>query len=173
MMVATCYKENWSVVFDSSIQRIEEQFQPSQLDNIILLNQPLIQRDEEEEYNNSVLKQILNDVQDAQTRYGRDHEKVAVSYSALGLIRLHMQRDPEAARRCHEYALTIFREKRLAKQIATTLNDIAFCYERLNLPDVALQHYGHSLRIFESERISEDNPQLISTRRAILRMQRR
>ncbi|MGK3736337.1 MAG: tetratricopeptide (TPR) repeat protein [Bacillariaceae sp.] len=171
-MVPTCYKQNWPVVFDSSVQRIEEQFQLPQHDKIILLNQPLIQRDEEES-NNLVLKQILNDVRDAQTRYGRDHEKVADSYNALGLIRVHMQRDPEAARRCHEYALTIFREKQLEKQVATTLNDIAYCYERLNLPCVALQHYEDSLRIFESEMISENNPQMISTRRAILRMQRR
>mmetsp|Transcript_42630 Transcript_42630/g.49168 ORF Transcript_42630/g.49168 Transcript_42630/m.49168 type:complete len:83 (+) Transcript_42630:172-420(+) len=82
-----------------------------------------------------------------------------------------MQHDPEAARICHEYAGTIFREKRLAIKYATTLNDIGYCYERLNLPSVALQYYEDSLRIFESERIS--GSQVISTKRSILRIQRK
>jgi len=171
-MVTNYHEQNFQVIFDSfDVHQMQHQLQQPQHEKIKLLNQPLIRKSEEES-NNPVLKQVLHDLRDAQIRYGKDHAKVGDAYNALGLIRVHMEHDAAGARICHEYALTIFqREKRLAKENATTLNDIAYCYERLNLPGVALQHYEDSLRIFDSERIS--GSQVVSTKRSILRMQRK
>ena len=170
MMVATCYKQNR--VYDSSMQQMQLQVQPQLHQKIILLDQPMIDVHDEES-NNPVLKQILHDLRDAQLRFGKHHQKCADAWNALGLIRVHMQQDAEAAKKCHEYALTIFRERQLAKETATTLNDLGYCYERLNLPEAALQNYQDSLRILESEKLPESHPQVLSTRRAVSRILRR
>mmetsp|Transcript_24585 Transcript_24585/g.67859 ORF Transcript_24585/g.67859 Transcript_24585/m.67859 type:complete len:169 (-) Transcript_24585:1535-2041(-) len=168
-MIATTYEQ--TRVFDSSMQPIQLQIQPMH-QKPVLLEQPTIETHDEES-SNPVLKQVLHDLRDAQLRFGSSHQKCADAWNALGLIRVHMQCDAEAARRCHEYALKIFRQQQLAKETATTLNDLGYCFERLNLPEIALNNYQECLRILESENFPENHPQLLSTRRAVSRMQRR
>ena len=140
--------------------------------NIEELEKPMIDVDDEES-SNPVLKQILHDLRRAQMQFGTHHQKCADAWNALGLIRVHMQRDAEAAKKCHEYALTIFREKQMAEQTATTLNDLGYCCERLDFPEDALKNYEESLQILESQNFSETHPQILSTRRAVSRMTRK
>mmetsp|Transcript_92439 Transcript_92439/g.188108 ORF Transcript_92439/g.188108 Transcript_92439/m.188108 type:complete len:171 (+) Transcript_92439:83-595(+) len=170
MILATSYEQN--MFFDSSsMQQMQLQVQPLH-PRTEVLDQPMIDvRDEES--SNPVLKQVVHDLRDAQLRFGTHHQNCADAWNALGLIRVHMQRDPEAARKCHEYALTIFQERRMAKEMATTLNDLGYCCERLNLREAALKNYQESLRLLESEIFSESHPQVLSTRRAVSRMLRR
>jgi tetratricopeptide (TPR) repeat protein len=153
-------------LFDSS----ELQVQPLH-QKIEEMEKPTIDVNDEET-TNPVLKQVLHDLRRAQMQFGTQHQKSADAWNALGLVRVHMQRDAEAARKCHEYALTIFREKLMAKETATTLNDLGYCCERLNLREAALKNYEESLKILETENLPESHPQVLSTRRAVSRMTR-
>jgi tetratricopeptide (TPR) repeat protein len=166
-MIATCYEQN-RFFRSSSVQlRVKPLHQ-----NIEESEKPTIDvRDEES--TNPVLKQVLHDLRRAQMQFGTHHQKSADAWNALGLIRVHMQRDAEAARICHEYALTIFQEQQMAKETATTLNDLGYCCEQLNLPETALKNYQDSLKILESENFPENHPQLLSTRRAVSRILRK
>ena len=167
IMIATYYEQ--SRLFDSS--SVELQVKPLH-QNIDELEKPTIDvRDEES--TNPVLTQVLHDLRSAQVQFGTHHQKSADAWNALGLIRVHMQRDAEAARLCHEYALTIFREQQMAKETATTLNDLGYCCEQLELPAAALKNYQESLTILESENFPENHPQLLSTRRAVSRLLRK
>lgn len=121
---------------------------------------------------NPVLKQILQDLEDYRKEYGNVHPKVAESWNALGLIRVHMERDADEARKCHEYALAIFKEKKLVVDTAITLNDLGYCFERLNQTEEALKRYQEALQLLQSERLSDDHPRVISTRRAVFRILR-
>jgi len=163
-MIATCYEQN-RLYCSSSVQL-------PQHEQIEELEKPTIDvRDEES--TNPVLKQVLHDLRHAQMQFGTNHQNCAGAWNAIGLIRVHMQRDAEAARKCHEYALTIFREKQMAKETATTLNDLGYCCEQLDLPEAALKNYQESLQILEIENCSESHPQVLSTRRAVSRMLRK
>jgi tetratricopeptide (TPR) repeat protein len=122
--------------------------------------------------NNPVLEQILQDLKDCQKEYGRVHPKVAEAWNALGLIRVHMERNADEARKCHEYALAIYKDLKLAKETAITLNDLGYCFERMNQRDMALRSYQEALLILEAERLSENHPRVISTRRAVFRILR-
>ena len=164
-MIAT-YEQNR--LFDSSSVHLT--VQPLH-QNIEELEKPTIDVTDEES-SNPVLKQCLHDLRRAQMQFGTHHQKCADAWNAIGLIRVHMQRDAEAARKCHEYALTIFREKSMAKETATTLNDLGYCCERLDLPEAALKHYKESLQILETENFPETHPQVLSTRRAVSRIMR-
>lgn len=125
-----------------------------------------------EKCNNPVLKQVLQELDDTQNTYGKLHPKVAEAWNALGLILVHMERDADEARRCHECALAIFKEVHFAKETAITLNDLGYCYERLDQRDVALENYQGALRILKSENLADDHARVISTKRAVLRIQR-
>jgi tetratricopeptide (TPR) repeat protein len=63
---------------------------------------------QEEEF--PVLQRVVSELQWAQKEHGFHHPKVAEAWSALGLVKIHMQRDPAQALMCHEHALRIFRE---------------------------------------------------------------
>jgi tetratricopeptide (TPR) repeat protein len=63
---------------------------------------------QEEEF--PVLQRVVSELQWAQKEHGFHHPKVAEAWSALGLVKIHMQRDPTQALMCHEHALRIFRE---------------------------------------------------------------
>ena len=165
-MIAT-YEQNR--LFDSSSVDISTS-QPLH-QNIGTLEKPTIDVTDEET-SNPVLKQVLSDLRRAQMQFGIHHQKCADVWNALGLIRVHMQRNAEAAKTCHEFALTIFREKSMAAETATTLNDLGYCCERLDLPEAALKHYEESLEILESQNLPETHPQIMSTRRAVSRMTR-
>mmetsp|Transcript_3995 Transcript_3995/g.9520 ORF Transcript_3995/g.9520 Transcript_3995/m.9520 type:complete len:166 (-) Transcript_3995:74-571(-) len=139
--------------------------------NIEALEKPTIDITDEES-SNPVLKQVLSDLRRAQMQFGIHHQKCADAWNALGLIRVHMQRDAKAAKSCHEFALTIFREKEMPEETATTLNDLGYCCERLDLPEAALKHYEEALELLEKQNLPETHPQVMSTRRAVSRMTR-
>jgi len=167
MIALPCTEQ--SRLFDSSEFTI--QAQPLH-QNIEELEKPTIDMDDEES-SNPVLKGVVCDVRRTQMQFGVHHPKYAEAWNALGLIRIHMQGNAEAARRCHEYALTIFREKKMAKETATSLNDLGYCCERLDLPEKALNHYREALEILEGEDISETDRLVLSTRRSVDRMMRK
>mmetsp|Transcript_23175 Transcript_23175/g.54803 ORF Transcript_23175/g.54803 Transcript_23175/m.54803 type:complete len:167 (+) Transcript_23175:118-618(+) len=147
------------------------------------VNQPLHKNVEElekptidvtdEETSNPVLKKVIHDLRRAQMNFGYHHEKCAEAWNALGLVRIHMQRDAESARKCHEYALAIFRDHDMTLETATTLNDLGYCHERLDLPVAALENYEESLDILEVEDLPENHPQVLCTKRALSRMTRK
>merc|ERR1719223_2320757 len=163
-MIAT-YEQNR--LFDSSSSSFVKVVQQPLHQKIEELERPHIDITDEESSSNPVLKQVLHDLRRAQMQFGTHHQKSADAWNALGLIRVHMQRDAEGAKQCHEYALTIFKEQRMPEQTATTLNDLGYCCERLDLPEAALKNYKESLQILETENFPESHPQVLSTRRAV------
>jgi tetratricopeptide (TPR) repeat protein len=103
-----------------------------------------------------------------------------------------MQRDVIGARKCHQHALNIIflhtqnnptkssspsppssssttSSNSLSRQTATTLTDLAYCDERLKRYDIALANYQKALEILTKE-LSENHPQVISTKRAVTRL---
>lgn len=118
------------------------------------------------------LQKILRDLEHAQRDYGNCHPKTAETWNALGLSRVHMQGDATGARICHEHALAIYRDLGdMPQETATTLSDVGFCYERLELHEEALRKYEEALELFVADKsLGENHPQVLSTRRAISRM---
>ena len=118
------------------------------------------------------LERVHSDLNYTQIKFGTHHRKSAEAWNALGLARVHMQGDTKEALRCHEHALDIFRYLNMALETAMTLNDVAFCCERLGQHEVALKKYVEALKIFVEEDLKEDHLQVIATRRAISRITR-
>jgi tetratricopeptide (TPR) repeat protein len=145
-------------------------YKPATFD--VELEEPMILRQEEEDMSNPVLQQVLSDLRDCQSEYGYRHGKVADAWNALGLIRVHMQRDAEAARQCHEHALRIYKENLQLTETAITLNDLGYCYEQLNQQDSALKLYREALQILTDGQLSDYHPCVISIHRAVSRIRR-
>jgi tetratricopeptide (TPR) repeat protein len=120
-----------------------------------------------------VLNQVIRDLTTARRNYGDNDSHVADAWNALGLVRIHMQRDAPAARSCHEQALRIYQERRLLKETAITLVDLGCCFERMERREDAVQKYRQALEILRMEKVPEDHPQVLSAKRAISRMLRR
>lgn len=123
--------------------------------------------------NNPVLNQILHDLNLARKTCGDDDPNVADAWNALGLVRIHMQRDALGAKSCHERALRIFQDQKLQLETAITLLDLGYCFERLERREEAMQKYQQALDILQAEKVSEDHPQVMSTKRAMSRILRR
>ena len=121
---------------------------------------------------NVVLRQVLDDLHRYRRDLGETHEKVAETWNSLGLIRLHMQRDPEAALGCHQEALKIFRKKKASMAMAITLNDLGYCYERLNQNEPALEIYKEAVELLKKLKIGQSHPRMTSTQRSINRLMR-
>lgn len=130
----------------------------------------LIPGDEDTE--NPVLMEILLDLERSQQEFGYSHEKVAEAWNALGLIRVHMQRDAKKAKQCHENALRIFQLNCMSAETAITLNDLGYCYEQLGDQDSALNVYREAFRIMKELKMAENHPRMLSTQRAVCRLQR-
>jgi hypothetical protein len=119
-----------------------------------------------------------------------DPRKMAETWNALGLIRLHTQGNAVAALQCHEQALqslqqsqpqSIHQSQQQPQQPlllypieqAITLNDMGYCYERLIQQDRALATYEQALRLLLQQKgVDESHPRLISIRRSMCRLQR-
>ena len=99
-------------------------------------------------------------------------KKLAETWNSLGLIRLHMQKDAPSAKDCHVEALQIFERNRQRMDMAITLIDLGYCYERLNQQEDALRQYQHALTVLEEERVSKDHPRMMAVQRAISRITR-
>eukprot|EP00540_Astrosyne_radiata_P021483 CAMPEP_0116839464 /NCGR_PEP_ID=MMETSP0418-20121206/9786_1 /TAXON_ID=1158023 /ORGANISM="Astrosyne radiata, Strain 13vi08-1A" /LENGTH=143 /DNA_ID=CAMNT_0004469587 /DNA_START=96 /DNA_END=527 /DNA_ORIENTATION=+ len=121
---------------------------------------------------NVVLRQVLDDLHRYQRDLGEWHEKVAETWNSLGLIRLHMQRDAEAALGCHQEALKIFRKQDAPLSMAITLNDLGYCYERLGKREDALNIYKEAVDLLRKSKIGSSHPRMIATQRSMNRLMR-
>jgi tetratricopeptide (TPR) repeat protein len=127
---------------------------------------------DEEDTTNPVLRQVLIDLRDSQAEYGYNHGKVADAWNALGLIRVHMQRNAKAARVCQEHALKIYKSNLQLTEAAITLSDLGYCCERMGEQESALKKYQEALQIVKELKLSESHPCVISTQRAVSRVLR-
>ena len=132
-------------------------------------NPPTKQRDSPEHV---VLRQVLADMK--RHRQSGDSQKMAETWNALGLIRLHMQRDASSARECHEEALRILQQddcnnKRL---IAITLHDLGYCCERMEERTDALSLYKEAISLLQQDDCDKSHPRMIATQRAMNRVLR-
>ena len=122
-----------------------------------------------------VLKQVLADLLRLTEELGPTHLKVAEVWNSLGLIRLHMQRNVQAAVKCHQEALAIFRcnQESSTVDIAVTLNDLGRCYERLDYQQEALQTYEEAVAmICKDTSIQKTHTVVESLNRAVARLRR-
>jgi tetratricopeptide (TPR) repeat protein len=148
---------------------LQEQYNHATID-VEVCKFPLLPGDEDTQ--NLSLREILLDLERSQQEFGYSHEKVAEAWNALGLIRVHMQRDAKKAKQCHENALRIFQCNFMPAETAITLNDLGYCYEQLSEQDRALEVYREALHIMEELKIAENHPRMLSTQRAVCRLQR-
>ena len=121
-----------------------------------------------------VLRKILNELDSCTREHGPEHSKVADAWNALGLIRLHMQNNAVAAIKCHQQALRIYRlnESELSVQVATALNDLGSCYERVNERGHALEVYEVALTSLSAAEVSDVCQVKATSKRAVARLQR-
>ena len=123
---------------------------------------------------NPYLNRVLADIKCFQENECCNKEALAEAWNALGLIRLHMQRNANEARKCHEQALRIYQShQELSVPTAITLNDLAFCYEQLSQIDRALETYNKALRMFKDLNMTESNIRVEATLRSISRVCRK
>lgn len=99
-------------------------------------------------------------------------KKIAETWNSLGLMRLHMQKDIQAARDCHQEALKIIEGTKFRMELSVTLHDLGYCYERLNQLEEALKNYQLALQVLEEEHLSKEHPRMIAIQRAIDRISR-
>jgi tetratricopeptide (TPR) repeat protein len=126
---------------------------------------------------NPALNRVLSELKSFQKRdleHCEESLDLAETWNALGLIRLHMQRDAEEARKCHEEALRIYRkcdEDRVS--VAVTLNDLGNCYEQLHQSSRALDSYNEALRLLKEQKMAGDHVRMQATLRSISRLSRK
>lgn len=122
-----------------------------------------------------VLNQVMADLLRLTEELGPTHIKVAETWNSLGLIRLHMQNNIEAAIKCHREALSIYRTNQDATNLATavTLNDLGRCYERLHDCATALQTYEQAAELMQKDpTIRKNHTFLESVLRSMARLRR-
>lgn len=153
-------------------------------DDVVVVNGPLVVNavpveDEIQEMKrqaandtNPVLRRVLSDLRVTQKEYGHNHGKVAEAWNALGLVRIHMQRNAQQALQCHERALNIFKDNNMVTEIAITMNDVAHCYEQLQQPQLAYDTYAEALLLMKQQGLSEYHPIRMATSRALSRLTR-
>lgn len=119
------------------------------------------------------LQSVLQDLENRTRECGPYDEIVANHWNSLGLIRLHMQRNVQAAIKCHTVALQIYRKTASTSiQIAVCLADLAACHERLSESKRAKSLFQEALDLLES---SVDNPKScihLSITRSLARLER-
>lgn len=122
-----------------------------------------------------VLKQVLADILRLSEELGSTHVKVAEVWNSLGLIRLHMQHNAQAALKCHQEALCIYRLNKdtSSLDIAVTLNDLGRCYERLDEQGKALKTYEEAAEMVRKDgSIRKTHSVVESVHRAVARLRR-
>ena len=120
-----------------------------------------------------LLAQVLADLTRFTEEFGPYHLKVAEAWNSLGLIRLHIQADPEEAIKCQKEALVIQRLSTPSVELAATLNDLALCYERIGESEHALELYLEAEGVLRICSPSPSHPVCLCTDRCIARLQRR
>lgn len=121
---------------------------------------------------NPVFRRVVSDLRTAQHEFGSNHNSVAEAWNALGLVRVHMQRDAKAAQLCHEEALRIYSKNFQHAEMAVTLNDLGFCHEQQGNHTDALELYEDAMRILFELDLGESHPRVIATQRAVSRIRR-
>ena len=122
-----------------------------------------------------VLKQVLADLMRLTDELGPTHKQVAETWNSLGLIRLHMQHNVQAAVKCHQEALSIYKVNPASStlEIAVTLNDLGRCFERLSDPKRALEIYEQAAEMVRSDdSIRKTHSVVESVKRAVARLRR-
>lgn len=121
-----------------------------------------------------VLKQVLADLMQYTEELGPTHIKVAETWNSLGLIRLHMQHNVQAAIKCHTEALEIYMLVNAPKiDLAVTLNDLGRCYERSKDQIKALETYEQAEELVRSDSsIRKTHSVVDSLQRAVARLRR-
>ena len=122
--------------------------------------------DGDDESDNRLLRCVLNDLQRLQQE--GNQEQISEAWNSLGLIRLHTQHNAEAAIRCHRQALQFCQDP---VEIAVTLNDLGYCFERLQQPDRALVIYKQAQQIIQ-EHAPDSHPRKVSIERSLARILR-
>ena len=121
---------------------------------------------------NPILKNCITQLKSARETLGEDNKETADYWSALGLCRMHTQRDVVSALECFEKSLHIYRSKNLRRDVAITLLDVGSCLERMNKSAEALEQYEEAQTIFEELKVHENHPHVLSTKRALSRLGR-
>lgn len=128
---------------------------------------------QDESEGNPVLERVLSDLRTAQHEFGdSDCAVVAEAWNALGLARVHTQRDAVGAYACHQEALRIYSKTAQHEEIAVVLNDLGYCEELLGNHTKALELYQEALRILSGLNVDENHHRMIATRRALSRIRR-
>ena len=125
-----------------------------------------------------MLNSVLQELERCQKQ--GDVVQTAESWNALGLVRLHTQRNFEGAIECHETALRLLESFQSSStssassslELAVTLNDLGYCHERLSHPQQALECYGRAFEILQHSGMKESHPRFLSVQRALARLNR-
>jgi tetratricopeptide (TPR) repeat protein len=115
---------------------------------------------------NPVLAAVLLDLEKSQTE--GDQQKIAEAWNSLGLVRLHTQHNTKEAIICHKKALKMCIDP---VETAITLNDLGFCYERLNEHDQAMQVYKQAMQLL-GNRLADSHPRKLGLERNMARLLR-
>jgi tetratricopeptide (TPR) repeat protein len=119
-----------------------------------------------------LLQSVLRDLETT-----KDQIKLAETYNSLGLIRLHMQKDPLGALECHTQAKELLirisnkEDDDVEELLAITYSDVGYCHERLSETDQAVIQYKLAQAKL-SQVLSPDHPRMISVQRAMDRVLR-
>jgi tetratricopeptide (TPR) repeat protein len=125
------------------------------------------------EHKKTLLEAILDDLDRYQTLFGDADIKTAETWTSLGLVRLHLEKDAQSALSCFKESLQIFVQNNDLQSVATTWNDLGICFERLQMHEEALKSYMKARDIFEAENFSKSHPCIVSSLRSISRLLRK
>ena len=142
--------------------------------------EPMVE-DEAHETGNAALREVLTELRQcikeeeasassttSCTTGSTNKHRMAKEYTALGLIRVHMQGNAKEAVKCFNRAITIL-EQTPDSQLATaiTLNDLAYCYLKLQKQDQAVRTYWEALRLFREQNVPESDIHVAAATRSI------
>jgi tetratricopeptide (TPR) repeat protein len=150
-----------------------------QRDDVVLFDNESFSPYEPSDWNENMpkpipLKRTLHDLEEAIQQYGPNHVKVASLWSALGLIRHHMQHLTTAAVKCHRAAIDVYRQHDNCKvDLAVALTDLGRCYEYLHQSDKSVLLYREAAATLESDPTHQQSCFLQSVKRAQARLERR
>ena len=121
----------------------------------------------DEEPMNPLLESVLFEL--TQAEKAGDRTQTIEAWNALGLIRLHTQRNPSEALRCHQHALTLCTQ---SMETSNTCADIGLCYERLGQDEEALKCYEKAYSLLRANNVSDAHPRVIGLKRVLARLGR-
>ena len=137
--------------------------------------EPMVE-DEAHETGNAALREVLTELrqcikEEASSSTSMDStnkHRMAKEWTALGLIRVHMQGNAKEAVKCFNRAIAIL-EATPDSQLTTaiTLNDLAYCYLKLQKQDQAVRTYWEALRLFREQNVPDSDIHVAAATRSI------